>query len=386
MKKYLLSLAAMLGFAGMAFAAPVTVTELLAQDVPSEAEAVEVSCYIVGYVEGTSYKENACHFSADGEVMTNILIAASADETDYQKCMPVQLPTKDNVRAELNLVNHPENLGHEVILTGTFEKYFGVKGVKNVSAYEWVGEAPVPGETPDPVDPDPVDPDPVDPDPVDDGTFTALVNNADGWTFDDIALSEGVTYVWSWKTYNGSGYLNASAYVSSAPHAAESYAISPVIDLTDATSAKVSFDHAAKFQTTLRTECTFNVREEGAAEWTVLSIPEWPEAGAWTFANSGNIDLADYAGKKIEVAFKYGSTDEGADTWEIKNLVVTLDKSTGVEAINVLDGVYVEGNNIVAPEGAKVYSINGAAAGLNGLASGLYIVVAGDKAVKVLVK
>lgn len=86
------------------------------------------------------------------------------------------------------------------------------------------------------------------------------------------------------------------------------------------------------------------------------------------------------------MAFKYGSTDEGADTWEIKNLVVTLDKSTGVEAINVLDGVYVEGNNIVAPEGAKVYSINGAAAGLNGLASGLYIVVAGDKAVKVLVK
>lgn len=367
MKKTLLSLAAMLGFAGMALAAPVTVTELLAQDVPSAPEAVEVSCYIVGYVEGTSYKENACHFSADGEVMTNFLIAASADETDYQKCMPVQLPTKDNVRAELNLADHPENLGHEVILTGTFEKYFGVKGIKNVSAYEWVGEAPVPS------------------DPVD-ITLTLLVDNADGWAFDDIALSEGLSYVWSWKVYNGTGYLNAGAYVGNKPHAAESYAISPVIDLADATAVKVSFDHAAKFQTTLRTECTFNVREEGTEEWTVLSIPEWPEEGAWTFANSGDIDLADYAGKKIEVAFKYGSTDTGADTWEIKNLVVTMDKSTGVETINVLEGVYVDGNNIVAPEGAKAYSLNGAATGLNGLASGLYIVVAGQKAVKVLVK
>jgi hypothetical protein len=55
----------------------------------------------------------------------------------------------------------------------------------------------------------------------------------------------------------------------------------------------------------------------------VLTIPTWPTSGAWTFANSGDIDLSAYAGKKIQVAFKYVSTSSQADTWEIKNLVVT---------------------------------------------------------------
>ena len=55
----------------------------------------------------------------------------------------------------------------------------------------------------------------------------------------------------------------------------------------------------------------------------MLTIPTWPEAGAWTFANSGAISLEAYTGKKIQVAFKYGSTAAGADTWEIKNLVIT---------------------------------------------------------------
>ena len=55
----------------------------------------------------------------------------------------------------------------------------------------------------------------------------------------------------------------------------------------------------------------------------MLTIPTWPEAGSWTFAASGSIDLSVYAGKKIQVAFKYGSSAAGADTWEIKNLTFT---------------------------------------------------------------
>ena len=53
-----------------------------------------------------------------------------------------------------------------------------------------------------------------------------------------------------------------------------------------------------------------------------MTVVTWPEAGAWTFANSGEIDLSAFDGKKIQVAFKYASTDSGADTWEIKNLKV----------------------------------------------------------------
>ncbi|MGN0223218.1 MAG: choice-of-anchor J domain-containing protein, partial [Muribaculaceae bacterium] len=126
-------------------------------------------------------------------------------------------------------------------------------------------------------------------------------------------------------------YLNGSAYVSGTSNASEAWAISPIINLTGATSITAAFEHAAKFQTTLTTLCGMAVREEGDSSWTMLTIPTWPTAGAWTFANSGDISLSAYAGKKIQLAFKYGSTADGADTWEIRNLKLVSDQPISVE-------------------------------------------------------
>lgn len=161
--------------------------------------------------------------------------------------------------------------------------------------------------------------------PAQGGTLYSMLSESlselpSDWTIENVAL-DGVDYVWSWKTYNEKGYLNASAYVSSAK-AAEAYCISPVLDLTGATDCSFSFDHAAKFQTTLRTLCGVVAREEGATEWTALTLPGWPEAGSWTFSNSGDVSLKAFDGKKVQIAFRYKSSTEGADTWEIKNLVV----------------------------------------------------------------
>ena len=66
---------------------------------------------------------------------TNIFIAATADETDYNKCLPVQLPA-GAIRAALNLQANPGNLGMVVTLNGSLEKYFGLPGVKTVTEYE----------------------------------------------------------------------------------------------------------------------------------------------------------------------------------------------------------------------------------------------------------
>ena len=157
--------------------------------------------------------------------------------------------------------------------------------------------------------------------------FSSLAESATelpaGWTIDNGTLPTGLEYVWSWKTYQEKGYLNASAYLNNTAFATEAYAISPEIDLTGATEVSLTFDHAAKFQTTLKSLCGVVVRVVGTTTWTKLEIPTWPASGAWTFANSGAISLKAFAGKKIQVAFKYGSNTTGADTWEIKNLVVT---------------------------------------------------------------
>lgn len=150
-------------------------------------------------------------------------------------------------------------------------------------------------------------------------------NALDGWTIDNVTLPEGGTYVWSWKEYNSKYYLNASGYIAGASQNAEAYAWT-TIDLAGYKTASMTFEHAAKFQTTLTQLCGVVVRESGTTAWTTLTVPTWPAAGSWTFQSAGNINLDAYAGKKVDLGFIYKSNTTGADTWEIKNLAVTGSK------------------------------------------------------------
>ena len=105
-------------------------------------QKVWVKGYIVGYVEGQAYATGA-HFDADGcETKTNLLLATNYNETNVENCIPVQLPNGD-VRNDLNLQDHPDNLGKEVKLYGYVLKYFSVPGFKNVTAYEFTGNTSV---------------------------------------------------------------------------------------------------------------------------------------------------------------------------------------------------------------------------------------------------
>ncbi|MBD5194468.1 MAG: hypothetical protein HDS84_01585 [Bacteroidales bacterium] len=166
---------------------------------------------------------------------------------------------------------------------------------------------------------------PVTPPGGDDSAIYSGLNENDAtidWTFENILLPAGMSYIWDWKEYNGKHYLNASAYYNNANNQSEAVAYSPVVSLKETTGAVVTFDHAAKFQTTITTLGRFIVREKGAGEWTEYEIPTWPTAGSWTFVSSGSIDISAFAGKEIEIGFKYASTSAGADTWEIKNVKV----------------------------------------------------------------
>ncbi len=166
---------------------------------------------------------------------------------------------------------------------------------------------------------------PDNPDTPDTGTLVLLksddANGMNGWATDNVRLADGVTYVWGWRDYNSKYYLNGGT--GNKPGDTEAYIISPVIDLTKVTKATARFEHAAKFQTTIRELCGMVVREQGATAWTALAIPAWPEAGNWTFVSSGDIDLSAYAGKKIQLGYKYGASAAGADTWEIRDLTLT---------------------------------------------------------------
>ena len=166
--------------------------------------------------------------------------------------------------------------------------------------------------------------DPAPDTPVEGALYTFLTGAGDsmptGWTIDNKALGT-MTEIWKWEVYKDSGYLKGTSYGCTTTTLA--YVISPEIDLTGAKDCALSFDHAAKFQTTLKKLCGVVVREKGKTDWTDLTIPTWPAAGAWTFVNSGAISLSAFDGKIIQVAFKYSGDKDGADTWEVNKLVIT---------------------------------------------------------------
>ena len=276
---------------------------------------VWVSGYIVGYIKSnttggaSTLTAESATFSATDAGASNMMLADSPTETDYSKCTAINLPT-GAIRTALNLKDNPGNLGKQVSIKGDLSKYFGVNGLRNASEYNWGPTGTTGGGTVT---------------PGGDAFWTGL-NESDAtcdWTFDNVNLPEGASYIWQWKEYNAKHYLNASAYVSGSNLASLAWAVSPEIDLSALKTASVSFEHAAKFQTTLKELCGFGVRVAGTTEWTEIAIPTWPEAGAWTFANSGNIDLSAFAGKKIQIGFKYASSTAGADTWEIKNVKIS---------------------------------------------------------------
>ena len=129
--------------------APYDVTSAIAA---GSGTGVYVKGYIVGNVEGQVLADGA-KFSATGDSQTNILIAASANETDVTKCMPVQLPS-GAIRTALNLKDNPGNYKKEVTLYGNIDKYFGATGIKSVTFAildgKEIGTNPGGGSTPTP--------------------------------------------------------------------------------------------------------------------------------------------------------------------------------------------------------------------------------------------
>lgn len=109
--------------------------------------------YIVGCINDKSISTDAV-FAPPFTNAANILIAADADETDYKKCIPVQLVSQTDVRAALNLVDNGGNLGKAVVIKGQLTKYFGVAGLKSPTAAVLDGKDIGDGGDPEPGDKD----------------------------------------------------------------------------------------------------------------------------------------------------------------------------------------------------------------------------------------
>lgn len=93
--------------------------------------------YVVGYVNGNGLNADTATFGIPSAQETELLIADNPQETDYTKCVPVQLP-KGEFRDGLDLfTNQGALLGKQITLYGSIEKYFGVCGIKSPSYAAW---------------------------------------------------------------------------------------------------------------------------------------------------------------------------------------------------------------------------------------------------------
>lgn len=284
----------------------------------TDATGVWLEGYVAGYVADKSWDSAVFGTQAsDGDNYKNgtnvILSMVAPGEANASNSVPVGLKKVGDVRNTLGISMNPAIYGARVKVKGDLKNYFGMKSVRDVTEYVIVSGG---GDTPTP------------PEPSGSTIYEGLTANADGWTFDNINVPEAAsTYgIWQW---NSNQYLKASAFISNTAYESLAYAVSQEINLSGYKSVTVSFDHAARFQTTLRQLCGIVVRESGSTSWTELTIPNWPIGGdteKWNFVNSGDISLTAYAGKNIQIAFKYGSSTSGADTWEVKNVKITGSK------------------------------------------------------------
>ena len=277
-----------------------------------------VQGYIVGVME-TNVDPFTANFAAPFSTSSNLMIADTPDEQKAKNCVIVQLPF-GAIRTALNLVDHADNLKQPVILQGTLTSYFSAAGLKEVSAGVFKGEEigeeeGGEGETPEG-------------NLIFEEKFTA---NEGDFTIKNVTLPEGSSYVWKWEQYQTNPpYMKASAYVGGSNKASESWLISPAINLSDATKATLVFKHAHKFGVDKTKELTLWATEAGKEAWEQLTIPNYGSGESWTMVSSGNIDLSKYAGKEVQVGFKYVSTTEGAPIWEVNDVQVYSDGSGNV--------------------------------------------------------
>jgi hypothetical protein len=244
---------------------------------------------------------------------TNVLIADDASCNEIANCLIVKMPSGSALRSQVNLLDHPDNLGKQLTVFGTLKNAFGKPGLDSPGTEnDFVFEG---GDTPTPPEPGT-------------GIFSETFANGQGdFVIQDVFLSSGLNYVWKHDATHH--YMKASAYVGG-PYASESWLVSPIIDLSNVATATLKFDQIVNYATSVSPNSILHVMVSSNyngdvqnATWLELTLDRWPEGNNWNTVNSV-ADLAGVVGQQITIAFKYTSeaVSGKCPTWEVFNIVL----------------------------------------------------------------
>ena len=267
-----------------------------------------VQGYIVGTVENYEDPSGSAKFAAPFTAKNNLLIAASATETNVKNCVCVQLSSGTELYSKLNLAENATNLGHILAIQGSLEKFYGFPGVKSTTAATLDGkDVGGSGET-DPDNPLGLD----DSNPVNSfsATFDDAVNNNDyllaNWY--NVAVAGGRR--WQGKIFNNTDkYIQATSYNASGSNF-ECWFVTPAFKVDEIADKTVSFKCAVYNYATAAANSNLEVYflklVNGKMESNKLTIDGMPTTdNTWV---SLEAKLDSYAGQTGFVGFKYTST------------------------------------------------------------------------------
>ncbi len=159
--------------------------------------------------------------------------------------------------------------------------------------------------------------------------FATLVKDADvstlaGWK----TYPQAGTKTWYGNEVSSRRWVQATAYYSGQASVI-TWMIAPVIDLTMATEPYLEFESADGYDNGATLKLFVSTGYDGSStpwnsEWTEksFSLPPSTVSGYSQFVSSGKIDLSEYKGSQVWIAWVYDGGTNRTTTWEVDNVLV----------------------------------------------------------------
>ena len=283
------------------------------QQYENNAIVAWVQGYIVGAVKnGTSSvnSNNDVIWNAPFDSSTNVVIADDPSCNEIDLCVIVNLPAGKPLRTQVNLQDHPENLGKMLAVTGKLYYYFGKAGLRKSDGT--VNDFVLEGATP--------------PDPGTGGELQSLPYVQSFATSFGTYMTYDVFGSQSWmidyNTAKMTGYENSTNYAN------EDWLISSPVSLAGVTDVKLTMVYIGRYFEDINESVTIWVSSDytygnapESANWVQVSST-LTESSSWNDFKTVELPLNSFVGQNVTVAVKYLSTDVKAGTIEIQSIAI----------------------------------------------------------------
>ena len=130
--------------------------------------------------------------------------------------------------------------------------------------------------------------------------------------------------------------MKANAYKNGVNYDSESWLISDEINLTGRESAIMQLQYAVRYMSNINEQARLKVSLDGGNSWKDLTIPDFANLNENKLVYR-SIDVSQFCGKKIRIAFVYKGSSAGSGYWWIKSVLFYEDikKSSSSQNLNI---------------------------------------------------